>query len=272
MQGLPYLVPTEVKIKYLNLLLKSGFHTLDFGSFVSPKAIPQMADTEQVLSGLDLTGSDTKLLAIVANQRGVEQACRFAEINYLGLPLSVSESFQQRNTNSGIQAGLELIESAIELCQKNTKELVVYLSMAFGNPYGDDYSFQIVSDYAGKIAVLGCKIISLADTVGLATASQVQILSKTILTELPDIEIGLHLHVNPNQATESISAAIDSGCTRIDTALGGFGGCPFAEDELTGNMPTDALLKYCMEHNIAHNINLDALSEARNYLFQNVIR
>lgn len=272
MQGLSYFVPTQIKIQYINLLIKAGFHTLDFGSFVSPKAIPQMADTYNVLEGLDLKGSNTKLLAVVANQRGVEQACGYAAISYLGFPLSVSETFQQRNTNSGITEGLNLIKHALELCYLNEKELVVYLSMAFGNPYGDDYSVQMVSDYAGKIAGLGCTIISLADTVGLATTSQIQHLGETIFTQFPEIEIGMHLHVNPDQAKDKIVAAINSGCKRIDTAIGGFGGCPFAEDNLTGNMPTEILLDYFGNNNISHNINLEMFAEARRYLLQHVIQ
>ena len=272
MQGLSYFVPTDIKIKYINLLIKVGFHTLDFGSFVSPKAIPQMADTEKVLSGLDLSGSKTKLLAIVANQRGVEQACHYQQISYLGFPLSVSETFQQRNTHSGIHEGFDLIKSALELCEATKKKLVVYLSMAFGNPYGDDYSDQMVADYACKLAGLGCDIFSLADTVGLATESQINQLGKKIISLLPEIEIGMHLHVNSNQGKDKMAAAINSGCKRIDTSLGGFGGCPFAEDELTGNMPTDDLIEYFTSHNINHDIILDALAEARQYLLQHVIQ
>jgi len=271
MQGLSHFVPTQTKIEYINLLLNAGFDTLDFGSFVSAKAIPQMADTAEVLDKLEYSKTATKLLAIVANQRGVEQAISYKSISYLGFPLSISETFQQRNTNSSIKQGLDLVKNALELCDKNGKELVVYLSMAFGNPYGDPYSTQIVSDYAGELSSLGCKIVSLADTVGLASPTEVSILGKAVIGQFSEIEIGMHLHTKPDEAFGKIKAALESGCKRIDTALGGLGGCPFAEDELTGNMPTEALVKYCKQNNITTELNLDKLQEAHIFLNNSII-
>jgi len=272
MQGLSSFVPTEVKIYYLNLLLQVRFNTLDFGSFVSPKAVPQMADTEQVLSRLDFSTTRTKLLAIVANRRGVEAACSHPTIHYLGFPLSVSETFQHRNTHASIAQGLDLVKEALEFCSKSQKELVVYLSMAFGNPYGDDYSTQLVADYAGLLQQMGCRIVSLADTVGLASEDEVKALGEIIFMGFPDVEIGMHLHTRPEKAQDKLKAAIASGCTRIDTALNGLGGCPFAEDELVGNVPTEAIVTYAKVNKMDLGLDLSILSEARKYLLTRIIR
>ena len=271
-QGLAYFVPTEVKIEYINLLLKVGFHTIDFGSFVSPKAIPQMADTEQVLNKLELGNTKTKLLAIVANRRGVEQAIQYRNIHYLGFPLSISETFQQRNTKSSIEAGLELVKETLEKCDIHQKELVVYLSMAFGNPYQDDYSIKMVSDYAGILSDLGCKIISLADTVGLANEFEIIALGETIIKQFPKLEIGMHLHANAPYANSKIVAALSSGCNRIDSALGGLGGCPYAEDALTGNLPTEVLHSICLKEGITTGIDTEKLEAAIQFLMNNVIQ
>ena len=271
MQGLSFFVPTEIKIQYLNLLLKVGFDTLDFGSFVSPKAVRQMADTAEVLGSLDLSSTQTKLLSIVANMRGVETACLHPEIHYLGFPLSVSETFQQRNTNAGIRQGIELIKQALDSCSKSNKELVVYLSMAFGNPYKDDYSVELVADYAGIIKEMGVRIVSLADTVGIASADDVQVLGKKIISHFPDLEIGMHLHSNPIFAKEKLEAAISIGCKRIDTALHGLGGCPFAEDELVGNMPTETLIQLASETKLETGLELENLEKAKEFLLKKVL-
>ena len=266
MQGLADFVPTEKKIEYINLLLKVGFDTLDFGSFVSPKAVPQLADTAEVLDGIALTASITKLLAIVANARGVETACSFPEIHYLGFPLSISETFQQRNTNASIAQGLEVVKQALENCSQASKQLVVYLSMAFGNPYQDPYSAQVVIDYAGKLKEMGCSIVSLADTVGLANDNQIYALGGQVLNHFPDLEIGMHLHSHPMTAYEKVEAVWKSGIRRIDTALGGLGGCPFAEDELIGNMPTESLLHWAEDQKINLGLDEKALTQASLYL------
>jgi hydroxymethylglutaryl-CoA lyase len=271
MQGLSFFVPTEAKIQYLNLLLKVGFDTLDFGSFVSPKAVPQMADTAEVVAGLDLSSTQTKLLAIVANMRGVEMACSHPEIHYLGFPLSISETFQQRNTNSGIEQGIELIKQTLESCSNANKELVVYLSMAFGNPYKDFYSTDLVADYAGKLQEMGVRIVSLADTVGLASADEVKILGNKIISQFTDLDIGMHLHSNPISAKEKLAAALSTGCVRIDTALHGLGGCPFAEDELVGNMPTETLVQMASETKLETGLDLEMLNKAKEFLLTKIL-
>jgi hydroxymethylglutaryl-CoA lyase len=266
MQGLPGFVPTAKKITYLNMLLKVGFDTLDFGSFVSPKAIPQMADTQEVLAGLDLGGSSTKLLAIVANDRGVDKACSFPEIAYLGFPLSISETFQQRNTNASIGQGIEVVKRTLEKCSRSNKELVVYLSMGFGNPYGDEYSEQIVLDVAGELKEMGTRIISLADTVGLANESQILQLGKTVTTHFSDLELGMHLHSRMETAPLKIEAWWNSGIRRIDTALGGLGGCPMAEDELVGNLATETFIDWANEKGFSLGLDMPILLKARMYL------
>jgi hydroxymethylglutaryl-CoA lyase len=244
MQGWKTFIPTEQKIRYINALLKVGFDTIDFGSFVSPKAIPQMADTNEVIRKLDVGIGKTKLLAIVANERGAEDAVLFDEISYLGFPFSVSETFQQRNTNSSISESYKRVEAIQELCIKNKKELVVYLSMGFGNPYGDLWTEEIVFNYAEQLVELGIETLSLADTVGLATADQVKRMTGYLVKQLPEIEIGVHLHSTSFNWREKLAAAHDAGCKRFDGALKGIGGCPMADDELVGNMDTEKMIGY----------------------------
>ena len=258
MQGWKQMIPTEKKIAYINALLQVGFDTIDFGSFVSPKAIPQMADTKQVLAGLDLTGSKSKLLAIIANERGAEEAVVYNEISYLGFPLSVSETFQHRNTNSSIAESLKRVEAIQELCIRNNKQLVVYLSMGFGNPYGDSWSEEIVFEKANQLANMGIEIISLADTVGLATADQVERVTGHLIRNMPEVEIGVHLHSTAVNWREKLDAAYKVGCRRFDSALLGIGGCPMANDELVGNMDTTKVLSF-FENKESLHLNAEAL-------------
>jgi hydroxymethylglutaryl-CoA lyase len=259
MQGWPHFIPTQKKIEYINALLKVGFDTIDFGSFVSPKAIPQMADTKEVVCSLQLTGSRSKLLAIIANERGAEDAVVYDEITYLGFPFSVSETFQLRNTNSTIDQSLSRVEEIQNLCIKNKKELVVYISMGFGNPYGDVYNEEIVFAWVNKLVDMDIKIISLADTVGLATKEQVYQVTKYLIDSLPSTEIGVHLHSTPISWKEKVDAALQAGCKRFDGALKGIGGCPMADDELVGNMDTELMIPYFAEKNLLNNLNKDAL-------------
>ncbi|MFZ1527265.1 MAG: hydroxymethylglutaryl-CoA lyase [Ferruginibacter sp.] len=261
MQGWPHIISTAKKLEYLHALLKVGFHTLDFGSFVSPKAIPQMADTKDIVKQLDMAGSKTKLLAIVANERGAQDAVVFDEISFLGFPFSVSETFQQRNTGSSIAGSLERVEEIQNLCIKNRKELVVYISMGFGNPYGDDYNEQIVFDWVNKLVNMDIKIISLADTVGIATAAQVERMTKYLLGLLPQTEIGVHLHSTSENWEAKLDAAFNAGCRRFDGALKGIGGCPMAGNDLVGNMDTERMLSYFKNKEIAPILNEEALQE-----------
>jgi hydroxymethylglutaryl-CoA lyase len=262
MQGWKNFIPTNKKIEYINSLLRVGFDTIDFGSFVSPKAIPQMADTKEVLKGLQIDKSKTKLLAIIANVRGAEEASAFDEISYLGFPFSVSETFQLRNTNSTIEESLIRVGEIQNICVKNNKQLVVYISMGFGNPYGDAYSEEIVFSWVNKIIALNIKIISLADTVGLATPQQVFSITDYLIKKLPDHEIGVHLHSKPDSWKTKIDAALDAGCKRFDGALKGIGGCPMADDELVGNMNSELLISYFQQLNILPQLNRDALEES----------
>lgn len=259
MQGWRHFIDTEKKIQYINTLLKAGFDTIDFGSFVSPKAIPQMADTKAVLKGLQLNGVRTKLLAIAANLRGAEEAVVYDEIAYLGFPFSVSKTFQMRNTNSTIAQSLGRVEEIQNLCIKNKKELVVYISMGFGNPYGDVYNDEIVFGWVNKLVDMDIKIISLADTVGLATKEQVYQITKHLVDSLPEIEIGVHLHSTPASWKEKVDAALQAGCKRFDGALKGIGGCPMADDELVGNMDTELMIPYFEEKKILSALNSEAL-------------
>ena len=261
MQGWPHFIPTEKKIKYINALLKVGFDTIDFGSFVSPKAIPQMADTKDIIDNLQLINSKSKLLAIIANERGATDAIVFDEITYLGFPFSVSETFQKRNTNSTIEESLKRVEAIQNLSFINNKELVIYISMGFGNPYGDIYNEEIVFNWVNKLVAMGIKIISLADTVGLASAEQVYRVTKNIVDSLPAIEIGVHLHSTPNNWKEKIDAALQAGCKRFDGALKGIGGCPMAGDDLVGNMDTELMIPYFNELNLLNNLDMDALKQ-----------
>jgi hydroxymethylglutaryl-CoA lyase len=244
MQGWANWIPTEKKIEYLNQLLKVGFDTLDFGSFVSPKAIPQMADTALVYDALDLENTNTKLLAIIANVRGAETAVGFDKIQYLGFPFSISETFQQRNTNSSIAEAFRTVEAIQNLCQKSDKQLVVYFSMGFGNPYGDPYNVEIVSEWAAKMSGLGIKIVSLSDTVGVADNQTITELFSGLIPQYPDIEFGGHFHATADNWELKIQSAYQAGCLRFDGAIGGFGGCPMAEDELVGNINTHNMIQY----------------------------
>jgi hydroxymethylglutaryl-CoA lyase len=260
MQGWPHFIPTEKKIAYINALLQVGFDTIDFGSFVSPKAIPQMADTGEVIKKLKIQHTKTKLLAIVANERGASDSVVFDEISYLGFPFSVSETFQQRNTHSGIQESLGRVEEIQNLCIKNKKELVVYISMGFGNPYGDVYNQEIVFEWVNKLVAMDIKIISLADTVGLAKTEQVYEVTKHLINALPDIEIGVHLHSTALNWKEKVDAALQAGCLRFDGALKGIGGCPMADDELVGNMDSELMIPYFEEKKILPSLDMDALA------------
>jgi hydroxymethylglutaryl-CoA lyase len=266
MQGWPVFIPTEKKIEYLHDLLQAGFHTLDFGSFVSAKAIPQLADTAEVLKGLKNlpVHTATKLLAIIANVRGAEDAALFDEISYLGFPFSVSETFQLRNTNSTIAQSLQRVVDIQRICEQSRKQLVVYISMGFGNPYGDPYSAEIVFDWVNKIASLGVPIISLADTVGLATPEQVFSITSYVINKLPHQEIGVHLHSSPDNRLAKIEAAWKAGCRRFDGALKGIGGCPMANDDLVGNIDTEWLISYLEQYDNLAGLNKTALAKSVN--------
>ncbi|MEP6645532.1 MAG: hydroxymethylglutaryl-CoA lyase [Saprospiraceae bacterium] len=258
MQGLHQFVPTELKAKYINSLLQVGFNTIDFGSFVSPKAIPQMSDTAEVLKMLDLSGTASKLLAIVANQRGASDAAQFDEISYLGYPFSVSETFQLRNTNATIEESLHRVAEIQEICQANNKMLVVYLSMGFGNPYGDPWNVEIVQHWVDHLAEMGIKILALSDTIGVSNPENISYLFSNLIPPYPDVEFGAHLHTQPHNWREKIEAAYRSGCRRFDAAMKGYGGCPMAKDELTGNMPTEHLLSYFDDEKLNIGMNRDA--------------
>jgi hydroxymethylglutaryl-CoA lyase len=262
MQGWPHIIPTARKIAYLNALLRVGFDVLDFGSFVSAKAIPQMADTAEVLKGLDLEGTMTKLLAIVANFRGAEEAASHEAIRYLGFPFSVSETFQLRNTNKTIEGSFATVEEIQDLCIRMEKELVVYLSMGFGNPYGDPWSEEIVFEWAAALSRLGVRTLSLADTVGLATPEQVFSVTDYLIRNLSGHEIGVHLHSTAHNRKAKIDAALEAGCRRFDGALKGIGGCPMAGDELVGNMDTEWMVTYFREKHLLPPLNEEALRDA----------
>ena len=256
MQGIKsHFIPTENKIRYINALLKVGFDTIDFGSFVSPKAIPQMRDTAAVLSGLDLQNTNSKLLAIVANVRGAQDASKFDEITYLGYPFSISENFQMRNTGKTIKQSLFILEEILNLAAKNNKQVVAYLSMGFGNPYGDPWNVDIVAKWTENLSGMGVKILSLSDTIGVATGDIISYLFKNLIDLYPQIEFGSHLHTHPNNWFQKVDAAYKSGCSRFDGAIKGFGGCPMAKDELTGNMPTEKLVSYFTANKADTNIN-----------------
>lgn len=259
MQGIKDFIPTELKIKYLNQLLKVGFDTIDFGSFVSAKAIPQLQDTATVLKGLDLSNTKSKLLAIIANTRGAEDACKFEEIRYLGFPFSISETFQQRNTNSSIAESLIRVDEIQNLCLKHKKELVVYISMAFGNPYGDEYTPGIAIKWSKELTKRGIKIIALADTIGSSTPENISLLFNELIPELKGVEMGAHLHSTKEKAQEKIKAAYESGCRRFDSAIHGFGGCPMAADALTGNIATEDIELYANNTKISLGLNTTEL-------------
>jgi len=261
MQGLRDFIPTETKTAYINQLLKVGFDTIDFGSFVSPKAIPQMRDTAEVLKGLELNESKSKLLAIIANERGASDACSFDEIQYLGYPFSISEQFQQRNTNSSIEESLKRVEAINELANSRSKELVVYISMGFGNPYGEEWSPEIAIHWSKRLNDLfGIKIISLADTIGVSDPENIDHLFSALIPALPEVEFGAHLHTNPASWHEKVDAAYKSGCRRFDGAIKGFGGCPMAKDDLVGNMATENLVSYLSDRDIKIGLDLEEFS------------
>ena len=244
MQGIKQFIPTAQKVQYIQSLLRVGFDTIDFGSFVSPKAIPQMADTAAVLSQLDLSKTTSKLLAIIANTRGANDASKHAEINYLGYPFSISENFQMRNTHKTIAESVTTLSDILEIADKSNKHVVVYISMGFGNPYGDPWNVDIVGEWTEKLAQMGVKILSLSDTVGTSNPESIDYLFSNLIPKYPNIEFGAHLHTTPTTWFEKVDAAYKAGCRRFDGAIQGFGGCPMAKDELTGNMPTEKLLSY----------------------------
>jgi len=274
MQGIPEFIDTAIKAAYINQLLEVGFDTIDFGSFVSPKALPQMRDTAEVLSLLDLHHSKSKLLAIVANVRGAEEALLFPEIDHLGFPLSVSETFQQRNTNASISEALNTVEEIQNRCEISGKTLVTYLSMGFGNPYGDPYSPELVTEFVEKLAQLGIKIISLSDTIGVATPDLITSLFEVNVNAFPEIEFGAHLHSTKEAIAEKVLAGLKGGCTRFDGALKGYGGCPMAKDELVGNMATEVMIETLEQAGENLNLNKTELAEAMklaNYVFNPVL-
>ncbi|HEY0653520.1 MAG TPA: hydroxymethylglutaryl-CoA lyase [Chryseosolibacter sp.] len=262
MQGLDTFIPTEQKIAYINALLEVGFDSIDFGSFVSAKAIPQMRDTKEVLAGINWKTSKSALLAIVANTRGAEEASAFEGITYLGFPLSISETFQQRNTNKSIAEALSTLEEIQNVCQRSGKQLVTYISMGFGNPYGDPYEVKLVANFVDIIATIGCRVVSLADTIGVSNPENITYLFSNLSKQFPEIELGAHLHSNPATSIEKIDAAYLAGCRRFDGAIRGFGGCPMAKDELVGNMATETILGYLREKNVSTSINDKAFARA----------
>ncbi|CAM4176347.1 hydroxymethylglutaryl-CoA lyase [Zobellia nedashkovskayae] len=244
MQGIKPFIPTNEKVKYIQALLGCGFDTIDFGSFVSPKAIPQMVDTAEVLSKLDLSKTNSKLLSIVANVRGAQDASEHPEIQYLGYPFSISENFQMRNTHKTIGQSVETLQEILNIADASGKEVVTYISMGFGNPYGDPWDVDIVGEWTEKLSGMGAKILSLSDTVGSSTPEVIEYLFSQLIPRYPDIEFGAHLHTTPTKWHEKVDAAYKAGCRRFDGAVQGFGGCPMAKDELTGNMPTEKMLSY----------------------------
>ena len=265
MQGIKsHFIPTEAKAQYINALLRVGFDTIDFGSFVSPKAIPQMRDTVEVLSKLDLSKTQSKLLAIVANVRGAEEASQFEEITYLGYPFSISENFQMRNTGKTIAESIEILNEILNIAVKTNKEVVAYLSMGFGNPYGDPWNVEIVSNWTDKLSKMGVKILSLSDTVGSSTPEIIDYLFSNLIPAYPTIEFGAHLHTTPTSWFEKVDAAYKAGCNRFDGAIMGYGGCPMAKDDLTGNMPTEKLVSYFNQQKTSTNINAMSFESAYN--------
>lgn len=244
MQGIAHFIPTETKIEYLNRLLKVGFHTIDCGSFVSPKAIPQMRDTAEVLDKLDMDGTESRLSVIVANERGAKEAASHNRVSYLGYPFSVSETFQKRNTNSSIENSMDRVKRIYETCIANTKEMVVYISMGFGNPYGEAWSPALVVDWVGRLHELGMDHFSISDTVGVSTKENISEVFSLLFNTFNNAEFGAHFHTRPDEWKEKVEAAYDNGCMRFDGAIKGYGGCPMAKDELIGNMPTERLMEY----------------------------
>jgi len=265
MQGIKsHFIPTEAKAQYINSLLRVGFDTIDFGSFVSPKAIPQMRDTAEVLSKLDLSNTESKLLAIVANIRGANDAAKFEEIDYLGYPFSISENFQMRNTGKTIKQSIKLLDELLNISVKTNKKVVAYLSMGFGNPYGDPWNVEIVSNWTEKLSKMGVTILSLSDTVGSSTPKIIDYLFSNLIPAYPKIEFGAHLHTTPTTWFEKVDAAYKAGCNRFDGAIKGYGGCPMAKDDLTGNMPTEKLITYFNQQKAFTNIQAMSFESAYN--------
>ncbi|MBW2961808.1 hydroxymethylglutaryl-CoA lyase [Mesonia aestuariivivens] len=264
MQGIKTFIPTQEKVQYIQSLLRCGFDTIDVGSFVSPKAIPQMADTKEVLAQLDLSSTKSKLLAIVANLRGAQDAVTHPEIDYLGYPFSISENFQMRNTHKTIHESVELLKEILALATKNNKEVVAYLSMGFGNPYGDPWNVEIVGKWTEKLSQMGVKILSLSDTVGTSDAKSITYLFSNLIPQYPEIEFGAHLHTTPTSWYEKVHAAYQAGCKRFDGAIQGFGGCPMAKDELTGNMPTEKLVSYFTSQKADTNVKMGSFEASYN--------
>jgi len=264
MQGIKDFIPTEKKVQYLQALLRCGFDTIDFGSFVSPKAIPQMVDTAEVLSKLDLSSTKSKLLAIVANTRGAQDASNHPEIQYLGYPFSISENFQMRNTHKTIQQSVETLQEILNIADASNKEVVTYISMGFGNPYGDPWNVEIVGEWTEKLSAMGAKILSLSDTVGTSDPETIDYLFSNLIPKYPDIEFGAHLHTTPTTWHEKIHAAYQAGCTRFDGAIQGFGGCPMAKDDLTGNMPTEKVLSYMTQAKAETNVKMMSFESSYN--------
>jgi hydroxymethylglutaryl-CoA lyase len=263
MQGIKDFIPTDKKVQYIQALLRVGFDTIDFGSFVSPKAIPQMVDTSEVLSKLDLTNTQSKLLAIIANTRGAKDAARYAQIDYLGFPFSISENFQMRNTHKTIAQSVETLNDILEIADVSRKMVVVYISMGFGNPYGDPWNVEIVGEWTEKLAKMGVRILSLSDTIGSSDPENIDYLFSNLIPKYPHIEFGAHLHTTPSTWFEKIDSAYNAGCRRFDGAIQGFGGCPMAKDELTGNMPTEKMLSYFTQKKV-HNLNAMSFESAYN--------
>lgn len=262
MQGLKDYIPAEIKAKYINELLKVGFDTLDMGSFVSPKAVPQLRDTAEVIKLLDLRDTATKLLVIVANERGAQEAVAFEEINYLGFPFSISPTFQKRNINSSIEDSIDRLKAVMELADKHNKEVVTYFSMAFGNPYDDPWSAEIVAEWAQKLVEeVGVKILSMSDTIGSSSPETIQWIFSHLIPKFPQIEIGAHLHTTPDKWEEKMASAVKNECMRFDSAIKGYGGCPMAKDDLTGNMPTENILAFFNNNNIHHGLNEEAFAD-----------
>ena len=264
MQGIKDWIPTHKKVEYIQSLLACGFDTIDFGSFVSPKAIPQMVDTTKVLSGLDMSSTQTKLLAIVANVRGAQAAVAHPEITYLGYPFSISENFQMRNTHKTIAQSIATLSEILALAAASNKQVVTYLSMGFGNPYGDPWNVDIVGQWAQKLSQMGVTILSLSDTVGTSTPESISYLFSNLIPTYPNIEFGAHLHTTPSAWHEKVDAAYKAGCRRFDGAIQGFGGCPMAKDELTGNMPTEKMLSYFTSQKAKTNIRTMSFESAHN--------
>ena len=262
MQGLPDFIPTKAKVSYINTLLQVGFDTIDFGSFVSPKAIPQLQDTAEVLAELDLTATRSKLLVIVGNKRGAGTACQYKSIDYIGYPHSVSSSFLSRNINSNTEKSMVLIREMLDLCEQHGKELVVYLSMAFGNPYGDEWSVPVVVDTVGQLADMGVKIVPLSDTTGVATPENTAALFSGLIPALPQVELGCHLHTSQDRFYRLVDSAYQNGCRRFDTVMLGLGGCPMAEDDLVGNLQTVSLMEYLSQNAINSGLDKEAFEEA----------